>query len=69
MNGASGEPCAKMRIRPSSVIRSTIGSSHHFLRIRMKDQSSANIESLDMIEFYLFLFLTTTSASIPKNPT
>ena len=40
MNGASTEFCAKIKSRPNRIITIKIGISHHFLRTRMKAQSS-----------------------------
>src|SRR5213596_1323290 len=40
MNGASTEPWANTSRAPTTTMTTMIGSSHHFLRARMKAQSS-----------------------------
>src|SRR5262245_20115289 len=40
MNGATAEPWVKNTSAPKSTRTSMMGPSHHFLRIRMKSQSS-----------------------------
>src|SRR2546428_9951637 len=40
MNGARADPCANTTSAPTRSITKRIGSSHHFLRTRMKAHSS-----------------------------
>ena len=49
MNGDTAELCPNMINIPTSMSMMIIGSSHHFLRTRMKAHRSPKIDSFDMV--------------------